>query len=1630
MEPPFFAREIGAHTPVSLMQKPASRSVSLLSALTGVFLAAFALSLPTPARAQFTVTGENSMNYGGSETNHLGASYIGNYGTGTATLAGGATRNIEGTFFLGIDAASNGTMNITGAGTVWTFAGTRKTAYIGYAGTGALNITNSGRMNFAGALAFGTYVTDTSLATLTIASGGILATTASVTTSGISLGKFAGTNTASISVTGAGSLLSVTGGIQFDANTSLTVTDGGQATFTKKIQLLGSAATTTTAFVRVSGAGSLVSTTAGLDAGQGSTGIGDLTVTDGGKLRVGGDLNVTRSTIKIGEGAAPGYLDTATIYGLSGTPTIEFNHTSNAYNFTNDAGTGIALHGYLGVKILAGTTIFTANSSYTGGTTITTGTLKILNEPSAAGASGIGTGFITIGAAGTLLIGNGGTSGTVSSPSVITNNGQLIINRSDAVDLSGVISGSGPITKLGAGDLTLTGNNASYTGTLTFSGSTLTINHANALGSAASTTLLAPGAALKITTSGTIPAPITLSGSGPDGTGALIGAATAPILSGALTLAGNTTINVGGNLTITGAIGESATSSGLTKLGSGTLILAGTNTYTGDTTISAGLVNVRQSGALGAGTGVVTVASGTALQLQGNATITGHDLTLNGVGYLAATGALRNLAGNNTWGGNVTLASDSNLQIETGSTLTITGGLNGGNRELTKNGSGTLVLGGAGTFLGNVTINAGALIVDHSLALQSANVTLNSNPLTFGNVTAATFGGLTGNSPISLTNASAGAVTLTIDTAVNSTFYSVLSGSGSLVKTGTGTFTLYGTNTFTGSTLISGGTLRLNTALALQYSPVALAGTGSLTFSTNSVTLAGLSGGGSVSLSSPSAVTLTVNTAATSSYDGVISGLGSFIKDGTGNLTLAGANTFTGNTSITGGTLTLGHSLALQSSLFTATGAGTLSFGELTAATFGGLTGSRAVTLTNAASTPAGVALTINTAVTNSYTGIFSGLGSLTKEGTGTLSLGGANSYAGTTTVNAGTLNVSSTTALGTTAAGTTVASGATLEIAGLNIGAESLTLSGSGVGGAGALTTLNYSTVGGPVTLAGDTALGGNGGLIVTGAIGETGGARALTKVGNMTLTLSGTNTYTGVTNINNGRLTVTSANGLGTTVGGTVVASGASLEIAGVNVGNEAVTLSGTGFTNDGALITSGANGSLAGSVTLAGNSTITGGSGNFTLSGIIGESGGSHGLTKSGYSLLTLSGANTYTGVTTINAGTLAVSHANALGSTSGGTVVNAGGTLLIDGIALGAEALTFNSGVLLGQGTASASGAITLAGNTYLYTATASDSLTLTGSIGGTGGSQSLTKIGAGTLTLSGTNTYSGNTTIDVGTLQLGSAAALSPTTSLVINAGGTFSANGFTPTINFLSGTGVLDVGSGGVNYRPAAGSAFDGFVVGSGAFTISGGGSVNFTATSPDFAGSVSITNSSVSFNGTFGGSSLTVGSGGVLGGSGSISAPTTLGSGSHLAPGNSPGTLTFTNGLTLNSGAVFDFQLGTSSDLIRLTNGLLAGPTSGTLTLNLSNSGGFQAGVYTLIDFTGATTSNLGLDDFTLGTVIPGFNYTLALTSTGLTLTAAVASAIPEPSTYAALFGGAALGLAVWRRRRSLSAEGKIGSA
>jgi len=631
--------------------------------------------------------------------------------------------------------------------------------------------------------------------------------------------------------------------------------------------------------------------------------------------------------------------------------------------------------------------------------------------------------------------------------------------------------------------------------------------------------------------------------------------------------------------------------------------------------------------------------------------------------------------------------------------------------------------------------------------------------------------------------------------------------------------------TISGNTILADGPLTVTGALS-----VASGKTLTLGFATS---VGNLTGAGNITTSA--AVILTIGTDNTSTtYSGaLLAGTGlSLTKAGTGTLTLSGANTYTGVTTINAGVLsvaTIGIGGVPSGNLGSATnaatnlvlGGGTLQYTGATAAT------DRNFTLTAGTTSSINVTtntLTISGASTNTN-------GALTKSGVGTLILTSANLYTGLTTVNAGTLQYGANDVL--SSGPVTVNDGGTLDLLTYTDTIGALAVNSGSTGGRVTMSTgtltldSNVTSTGGAANalISGKLALGATriftitdlaDGLTVSAVIS---GAFGVTKAGNGTLTLSSANTYTGTTTINVGTLKLGAAESGGNSVlgtndaVGTTVAAGAALDLNGFNLGTaEALSLNGTGIALGGALTNSSAtsaeyiglidlasassivtnpgdiNISNVGTITGAGSGLTLGGSGNGTLASILGTVGGT--LTKNGAGTWTVSGNNTFTGGTTLNAGKLNINHANALGTVAGTFTIN-GGT--IDNTSAGSITtpnypqawngdFTFTGTQDLNLGT----GAVTLAGGDRLVTVSAK-TLTVGGIVNPN--NYSLTKAGAGTLSLGPGNVTLYSLTISAGTLT---------SSSTLMSLWGNFTNNGtFTHTAGTVSFNGALAQTIGG-----------------------------------------------------------------------------------------------------------------------------------------------------------------------------------------------------------------------------------------
>ncbi len=316
----------------------------------------------------------------------------------------------------------------------------------------------------------------------------------------------------------------------------------------------------------------------------------------------------------------------------------------------------------------------------------------------------------------------------------------------------------------------------------------------------------------------------------------------------------------------------------------------------------------------------------------------------------------------------------------------------------------------------------------------------------------------------------------------------------------------------------------------------------------------------------------------------------------------------------------------------------------------------------------------------------------LSKVGGGTAILSGNNNYAGATTVSVGTLQAGSTTGF---SANSDFAVNGILNLAGFSNTVGSLA-------GSGTVTTGTAATL----TVGVDGATTAFSGVLQNGA-----GTLALTKAGTGTLTLSGNNSYSGVTTVNaGGTLQAGSTTGLSSSSAFTV---NGSLNLGGNS--NTIGSLAGNGTVSDTG---------LAATLTAGGNNAST------IFSGVLqdGTGPGTLALTKTGTGTFTLAGTNTYSGGTNFNVGILAVSNDNNLGT----------GTL------------TFNGGTLETTGSITSSKTVALTGGGTFLTDLGTTS-SLNGTISGAG---PLTKSGTGTLTLTGTNLYSGGTNFNSGVLAVG------------------------------------------------------------------------------------------------------------------------------------------------------------------------------------------------------------------------------------------------------------------------------------
>ncbi len=788
------------------------------------------------------------------------------------------------------------------------------------------------------------------------------------------------------------------------------------------------------------------------------------------------------------------------------------------------------------------------------------------------------------------------------------------------------------------------------------------------------------------------------------------------------------------------------------------------NTYTGVTTVNNGSLILSKAASTTAIAGNVTIGdngSGSdVLRVSANEQIADTSV-ISFTSGLSGNSAFLQLAGGvtETVGGITTTIAGRAPVIEVSSggtgTLVVNDASNRTYDGILRNGSGTLAFTKQGA--GNLTLrNTGGVAATNF----SGNTTVSNGTLTLSSTSGATGNMLVMNNWNSavINNAA-----LVFDNAsgLAETFTQPVSGSGTLTKQGDGQVTMTA-NYSGGSVVVSDGTLVINSTSGDGFNP-----------STKSITVNSggtLKYGGSNKVQNQ--VVFTVNSGGTYDMSGYTDAIGS----------LTGAGTLTNS----GGAQTLNLDMP-SSQTFSGPITGAVALGLRGALTGAGI--ARSLTLSNTGNSFTG-ALTINNTPA-SVTGDLS------------VVLGAAGVIPNSTDV---TINGSAT------------ASGTGSYIGTLNLNGFSETidaLSGGAPTGAGT----RYGTVtNGGASTATLTVGDGNGTATFSGILQDGAGTLAFAKSGTGVQTLTGNNTYGGLTTVSEGGLLVQNASALGATTSGTTVSSGAYLAVQnGLTVTGESVTINGDGGDYFGALRAVGSGtAEWAGNVVVGSNNSRIGTKTDASLivSGVIsGSSSNSLIIRKEWYSVgeVTFTNANTYQGQTQVVYGTLNIQHNNALGSTVNGTRVTRGtnndnfSTLgLSNNITVTGETLTLEarqgaianhphlanlSGDNTWNGTIqtdvggvnfnieSRSGTLTLAGplNNSLtgsriwYFGGDADG-TVSGVIGGgTQAGAQVTKQGAGIWTFSNANIYTGTTIVNQGTLRLSTDTAAG-TGTLRLNGG--------------------------------------------------------------------------------------------------------------------------------------------------------------------------------------------------------------------------------------------------------------------
>lgn len=1226
-------------------------------------------------------------------------------------------------------------------------------------------------------------------------------------------------------------------------------------------------------------------------------------------------------------------------------------------------------------------TLTNSSNSYTGATIVGEGTLSVASISNGGAASSIGASSAdssNLVIQGATLRYTGGTA-TSDRGFTLGRSGAIGVGTIEITDAASNLTFSGEVvssdgaglTKTGPGALTLTSSNSSYTGVTTINNGTLFVAN-----------LADGGVNSSIGASSSDSSNLVLSGGELAYTGSTVTS------DRGFTLQNPSTISVTDAAATLTFSGVAAGSAGFFKDGDGTLVLSGNNTFRGNVVVNGGTLRAGSAQAFG---------------VSGGARVNSGTLDLNNF-----DNAITSLAG----AGTVLLGAGS-LTVLHGYNSTFSGVI-GGSGGLTKSGPGIQNLSGCGNnYTGPTTIQGGTLSVDcladGGLAsgiggsLSAAeNLVFSGGGLTYRGGSVVIDRGFTLQSGVGEINVANGATTLS--------FSGDVIGGGALRKGGAGTLVLSGTSTYTGGTNVEAGTLRAGAANAFGTS---VAAGGMFLRDTTSVildldgfdtTVRYLSGGGTnggdIDLGGGT-LTIRVGNIGNEIYAGGISGAGNLTKDGGGVQRLHGCDSsYTGSTTINGGSLEVtclgagganssigassadAGSLVLDGGTLRYVGSGNSTDREFTLGAAGGVfdaSGSGALNFTSTAAvafagavTPRTLTLTGTSSADNSLAALIAdngaGATAVTKTGSGTwLLTNPASTYTGVTTIRGGVLvvdrladggNASSIGASSGNAANLVIGNNSTLRYTGSGDTTDRLFTLETGVtfiesSGTGAIVFGNTA----PVTLSGlgarTVGLGGTnidfntlGGTIADGAGGNT----TLAKNGPGTWVLTGDNTYSGNTVINDGNLIIGNGGTTGNAGVGNVIVDAPTSTLSlnrsdaftfdGVLSGPGTLAQVGTGTT----VLTSATN-EIGATTVGAGTLQVDGGlsTQSFTMTGtsrlevngIVQAAGGTP---------TTMTGD---AGANTINVNTGAILHAN--GNLGGGSDA----VVLSGALNIGSGILSLGNGddmLTLYDGAAISGGEVEAGSGTDLMQVNNASALSLDGL--SVGGFESLEKLNTGKLTLTGSHAYSDGTTISAGTLQIGNGGNSGSLASNVLNNG--------------------LFV------FNRSDAYTFSGLITGSGALEQIGGG-VTVLIGDNSYSGMTRVAGGALWINGdqTGAGGLTLVENGGTLGGIGTIGGNVTIESGGILAPGNSPGTLTINGDLLLDSGSILEFEFGEAdavggplNDLVVVDGDLVL---DGILNVTETAGGSFDPGLYRIISYSGALTDN-GL---TLG-AMPAGDYLL----------------------------------------------------